>query len=214
MALASSAPFSNKRKRGEEPEEEFAITVIGPVGPTEEHRKYKIGERIELLGLSAIVGDPRLGLYFEGQMKLPLWKQINNIICDIIDEEEDKLEELEKSGEVVDSKFAAHIESLGEELERIPEQDFVADVYVFIEHANHWKQYNILGREYQFFFGLPYSNDEMFTASLHIQLAKPKDVIAQLRLVGPETISHGLFAIGIERGEDGTGYCEDWQPLS
>lgn len=210
MSLASSMPSKRKRDEGEE----SAITIIGPLGPTEEHREYRKGDCIRLLGLSAIVGDPRLGLCFDGQMEHPLWNKVNNIICDIIDAKEDQIEAEEKSGEAVDPDIAANIESLDDELKRFPEGEFVADVFVLIEHANSWVRYNILGRTYDIFFGVPCAeNAKMYTTSLHIQLAKPRDVIEQLRMVGPETMSHGLFALGIERGEDGTGYCEDWEPL-
>jgi hypothetical protein len=219
MSVGSSPPISlsNKRKReeDEEPEQESVITVIGPLGPSEKHREYKIGDQIELLGLSATVGGPRSVLCFGGQMQCPLWEQIHDIICDIIEEKEEaELKASEERGEPGNPKVEANIKRLESELQRIPEGDFVADVFVFMEHVDGWARYNICGRKYDVFFGVPCADDvKTATRCLHIQLAKPTDVIEQLRAVGPETTSHGLFNIGLERGEDGTGYRDDWEPL-
>jgi hypothetical protein len=201
--------------RDHDPASSSMITIIGPMGPKEEVREYKIGERVNVLGLSAIVGDPRLGLCFDGRMTIPLWKEVHNIICELIDEARDH----KQHGDAVDPKHAMGIKRLEEELKRIPECDFVAEVFVLVDYVDGWKRCDILGEKYEIFFGIPYAEDvktSNYFFSMSVQLAKPRDVIEKLKRVGPETLSHGLFKIGL-RGEHGTcfdsGYREDWKPL-
>ena len=186
------------------------ITIIGPLGPNEQDREYKVGEGIELLGLSATVGGPGMGLCFDGKMKVPLWLEVKDIIRDLI---KDSSKELEGSKGPAD-KAAVNIQRLEDELKQVPDGDFVAEVFALVDHSDSWTRFDILDSQYDIFFGVPYGEDiQTYNSSVHIQLAKPRDVIQQLQTVGREAMTHGMFLLGIQRGEDGTGYREDWKPL-